>query len=137
MYMKRYLFSLVLAALLLSIPVISSAALVQEPDVTFAFSWCDYGIVVVIWNNEEKPIHYVSLDSIDISGLIFLGWNGIDTLAEVKSHSIGYLATPVFGWGRCLVTVDISYEYEGILHTTTLHGLFLVLGTTTFLLREW
>lgn len=135
--MKGRVVSLLLAALLLSIPGISSAATVQEPDVTFAFSWFDYGIVVVVWNNEDVPVHHVTLNSLDISGFIFLGWSSIYFLAEVGAHSIGYLAIPVFGWGRCLVTANISYEYEGTIYTATLHGLFFVLGTTTLLLREW
>ncbi|RLF43659.1 MAG: hypothetical protein DRN29_09775 [Thermoplasmata archaeon] len=132
--MKKII-ALFILLILVASPFFASS--VEQPKVEIHFAWFHWGIVIVVGNSEDEAIHHVCLDSISIAGFVFIGCNSVDYLEEIGSYGVGYLIVPIFGFGRCLVTAEISYEYEGITYNETLHGLFFVFGTTTLLLQEW
>jgi len=132
--MKKVAFAL-FTLILISMPF--SSGIIEQPNVEIHFAWFHWGIVIIVWNGENESIHHVCLKSLSIAGLIFIGCNPVDYLEEIGSYGVGYLIIPVFGFGKCLVTATISYEYRGITYNTTLHGFFFVFGTTAFLLQEW
>jgi len=135
--MKKIVFAIATSILVVSIPFISLAHEIQEPNVEIHFAWFHWGIVIIIFNGENALLHNVFIQSLDIAGLIFLGANWLDYLPEVGSYSVAYLIIPVYGLGHAVVTATISYEYKGETYEKTIHGFFLVLGTTTILLEEW
>ncbi len=134
--MKK-LMACLISILIASAPFLCIAQEIQEPNVEIHFAWFHWGIVIIIFNGEDSPIQNVFIQSLSIAGLVFLGANWLDYLAEVGSYSVAYLIVPVYGLGHAAVSATVSYEYEGKTYEKTIHGFFLIIGATTILLEEW
>jgi len=133
---RRFLAAAVpLLFIMLFLPGIGDA--VQEPDVAAHFSFFDWGIVVVLWNGEEEPLHNISVQHVEIGGCVFAGATIVSSVGELDPHQMCYLTTPVFGFGQCVAALTLCYEYHGETYTTELYGSFMVFGGIVILLQEW
>lgn len=135
--MKRRLSGVAVLLLFILIPLSGTGVAVQEPDVAAHFSFFDWGIVVVLWNGEEDPLHNVSVQDVEIGGWVFAGATIVSSVAELAPHQMCYLTTPVLGFGQCVAALTLYYEYHGEAYTTQLYGSFLICGGIALLLHEW
>ena len=134
---KKWLYALLIPLLLLNIPITHGNQPTQEPNVDFNFSWYTNGIVIIVWNGESEPVYNIIIDYFASYGLIFFGASFIGYIQKLDSYNMGYLITPIFGFGRCFVTATVSYDYQEETYTKTLYGYFRVIGSRTLLLQEW
>lgn len=135
--MKRRYVAAAIPLLFIMLSLSGIGGTIQEPDVATHFSFFDWGIVVVLWNGEEKPLHNISIERIEIGGYVFAGAPTVSSVKELEAHQMCYLATPVFGFGQCVVALTLCYEYGGERYTTEMYGSFMVLGGIVLLLNEW
>ena len=110
---------------------------VQEPKIEANFEWFDWGLGILIWNAGGEPVYNLSIDYIYSYGFMFVGATIGNSQAELEGASMRRFITPILGLGKPVVTVGISYEYEGSTYTKTIFGWFFVMGGLTLLLYEW
>ncbi|KAA0003514.1 MAG: hypothetical protein FE048_01375 [Thermoplasmata archaeon] len=128
-------FWLILPMVMGSISQGFSVSNTQNVDIEFMDG---FGIRIIIWNHNDYPIYNISLESLDIAGLIFFGLSpGVTFLQEIKTGEHGYLVTPIFGFGWLIVTAKLSYYDQGEKIEREIHADLFIIGTIVGVIEQW
>ncbi len=132
--MKR-LITICAASIFLLIPYAALSATTDDVQIQFVSGM---GIKMEIRNYENDSIYNVSLNKIDIRGMVILGLSpGIDEVKEVESGSIAYLSFIVFGIGFAYINAHISYEIDGNIVEKEIQCEAEIIGPLVLIIEQW
>jgi len=131
----RKAMALFVVILMLSLFNMANAEKTNDVQIDFQSG---FGIRILVYNPNDYSIYTLSLDKIDISGILVFGVSpGVIGVNEVSSHSSTLISFLVFGFGGMYVTAYLSYVENGETVNKEVHCQALVIGSIVIILDQW
>jgi len=129
----RKAMALFVVILMLSLFNMANAEKTNDVQIDFQSG---FGIRILVYNPNDYSIYTLSLDKIDISGMLVFGVSpGVIGVNEVSPHSSTLIS--LFGFGGMYVTAYLSYVENGETVNKEVHCQALVIGSIVIILDQW